>query len=215
MGIVGESEPGDGDAAGGDGQKRKQIVDGAARVFLSQGFNGASMGEIARVAGVSKGTLYVYFQNKEQLFEACIEEKRRTHSQILLEFDGSQPIDQELTRYGESLARFTSDPQLIMAMRTVIGIAEQMPAMGSRYYDKGPGWGMRRFAEFLDQRVATGALAIPDTLLAAAQFTDLCQSNLIKPLLFGCPMAVDERDTRIKKVVASAVDVFLKAYKPA
>jgi AcrR family transcriptional regulator len=38
-------------------QKRRQILDGARRVFLGAGFDGASMGEIAKVAGVSKGTL--------------------------------------------------------------------------------------------------------------------------------------------------------------
>ena len=38
---------------------------GRRKVFLAQGFDGASMGEIAKVAGVSKGTLYVYFDSKE------------------------------------------------------------------------------------------------------------------------------------------------------
>jgi AcrR family transcriptional regulator len=46
-----------------DGTKRRQIMDGAREVFLAQGFDGASMGEIARQAGVSKGTLYVYFDS--------------------------------------------------------------------------------------------------------------------------------------------------------
>jgi len=41
--------------------KRRQIIDGACRVFLERGFDAASMGEIAREAHVSKGTLYVYF----------------------------------------------------------------------------------------------------------------------------------------------------------
>ena len=45
-------------------------MEGARQVFLSQGFDAASMGEIARRAGVSKGTLYVYFDSKERLFEA-------------------------------------------------------------------------------------------------------------------------------------------------
>jgi hypothetical protein len=35
--------------------KRRQILDGACKVFLDLGFDGASMGEIARAAGVSKG----------------------------------------------------------------------------------------------------------------------------------------------------------------
>src|SRR3954468_21580601 len=44
-----------------DSSKRRQILDGARKVFMDLGFDGASMGEIARAAGVSKGTLYVYF----------------------------------------------------------------------------------------------------------------------------------------------------------
>src|ERR1043165_9423332 len=57
-----------------DSAKRRQILDGAHKVFMDLGFDGASMGEIARVAGVSKGTLYVYFTDKSQLFGAVVEE---------------------------------------------------------------------------------------------------------------------------------------------
>src|SRR5512138_467816 len=58
-----------------EGPKRRQITDGACRVFLERGFDAASMGEIAREARVSKGTLYVYFKSKEELFEAIVEEQ--------------------------------------------------------------------------------------------------------------------------------------------
>ena len=40
---------------------------------MDLGFDGASMGEIARAAGVSKGTLYVYFADKSRLFGAIVE----------------------------------------------------------------------------------------------------------------------------------------------
>jgi len=52
-------------AAEEDSSKRRQILDGAGKVFMDLGFDGASMGEIARAAGVSKGTLYVYFRRQE------------------------------------------------------------------------------------------------------------------------------------------------------
>src|SRR5215467_9348829 len=55
-----------------DRAKRRQIMEGARAVFLAQGFDGASMGEITRKAGVSKGTLYVYFESKEALFTAVV-----------------------------------------------------------------------------------------------------------------------------------------------
>src|SRR5260370_7219755 len=63
--------------------KRRQIMEGARTVFLADGFDGASMNDIARVAGVSKGTLYVYFESKEQLFKALIPEELRKHAERL------------------------------------------------------------------------------------------------------------------------------------
>ena len=65
-------------AAGQDPVKRSQIIEGARRVFIDKGFEAASMNDITREAGVSKGTIYVYFANKEELFEALIEEERGT-----------------------------------------------------------------------------------------------------------------------------------------
>src|SRR5437879_5722497 len=58
-----------------DSAKRRQIIEGARAVFLAQGFDAASMNDIARKAGVSKGTLYVYFDSKEALFVAITDEQ--------------------------------------------------------------------------------------------------------------------------------------------
>lgn len=48
--------------------RRDSIVTAATRVFLQSGVQGATMDGIAREAGLSKGTLYLYFQNKDELF---------------------------------------------------------------------------------------------------------------------------------------------------
>ena len=60
-----------------DNAKRRQILEGARQVFMRDGFDGASMNDVARVAGVSKGTLYVYFESKVSLFEALVREDRQ------------------------------------------------------------------------------------------------------------------------------------------
>ena len=70
-----------------DNAKRRQIVDGARAVFLSQGFDAASMNDIARAAGVSKGTLYVYFRHKEQLFEAIVEQECEAQAEGIFDLD--------------------------------------------------------------------------------------------------------------------------------
>lgn len=49
-------------------QRRQQIVDAAKKVFSANGFNKATMGDIAREAEISPATIYLYFNNKEDLF---------------------------------------------------------------------------------------------------------------------------------------------------
>src|SRR5258707_7125291 len=94
-----------------DSAKRRQIVDGARKVFLAQGFDAASMGEIARVAGVSKGTLYVYFENKEQLFEAIVGQECRGHAERIFDVDpDDHDVGAALTRLGIAYVQFLCRP---------------------------------------------------------------------------------------------------------
>src|ERR1041385_4661937 len=76
-----------------DSAKRRQIIEGAREVFLTQGVDAASMNDIARKAGVSKGTLYVYFKNKEDLFEAITEEQCRMQAEGVFMLD---PADHDV-----------------------------------------------------------------------------------------------------------------------
>ncbi len=87
-------------AAGEDPVKREQILDGAKRVFMEQGFDAASMNDITRAAGVSKGTIYVYFQNKEDLFGELIQRER------LRITESDPPRPQPRPHGGRSPARF-------------------------------------------------------------------------------------------------------------
>src|SRR5882757_5500535 len=84
-----------------DSSKRRQILGGARKVFMDLGFDGASMGEIARAAGVSKGTLYVYFTDKCRLFEAIVEEEVHERRQLTFYFDPACDIKTTLRRFGE------------------------------------------------------------------------------------------------------------------
>ena len=74
-----------------DSAKRRQIVQGARSIFLARGFDAASMSDIAKAAGVSKGTLYVYFDNKEQLFEAIVHEECLVHAEGVFNLDPDGP----------------------------------------------------------------------------------------------------------------------------
>src|SRR5947199_4325000 len=85
-----------------DSSKRRQILDGARKVFMDLGFDGASMGEIARFAGVSKGTLYVYFADKNRLFEAIVEDEALDQGKLAFNFDPARDVTTTLMDFGEA-----------------------------------------------------------------------------------------------------------------
>ena len=129
----------------GESAKRRQILEGARKVFLAQGFDGASMGEIAKVAGVSKGTLYVYFDSKESLFEALTTEEKRGLAEVLFKLDAEDPdVRGVLTKLGLSYLRRMGKPEHVSSIRMVIGAAEKFPRLGQAFYEAGPCQGIAR-----------------------------------------------------------------------
>src|SRR3954462_12121222 len=93
-----------------DSSKRRQILDGARKVFLNLGFDGASMGEIARSAGVSKGTLYVYFADKNRLFEAIVEEESLEQGKVVFNFDPKRDVATTLREFGRAYIQILCRP---------------------------------------------------------------------------------------------------------
>lgn len=197
-----------------DSAKRRQIIDGARRVFLTLGFDGASMNEVSRAAGVSKGTLYVYFASKEELFAALLRDEKQAQAEQLCHFDDDGPdVDAALQAIGTRFIDLVLRPDSLAHLRTVMAVAPKFPEIGRAYYEAGPQTGRRRLARYLDRQVAAGRLAIPDTVLAAQQFFDTCKGDIFLKVLLGVgplPTAA-ERAGHVRR----AVDLMLRAYAPA
>jgi AcrR family transcriptional regulator len=195
-----------------DNAKRRQIIDGARKVFMARGFDASSMGDIAKEAGVSKGTLYVYFKNKEELFGAIVQAECCTHAEGTFVLDSNdRDVEATLTRVGTSFVGFLCTPGKADSLRIVIAIAERMPEIGKAFYETGPANGIRRLAAYLDAQVKAGILAIEDCEVVAAQFLDACQSTLFKPVLFN--FAPPPPPERVAHVIRIAVRAFLAAYR--
>jgi AcrR family transcriptional regulator len=195
-----------------DGAKRRQIVEGARAVFLTQGFDAASMNDIARKAGVSKGTLYVYFKSKEELFEAIAEEQCRFHAEGVFALDAEDhDVAGVLTKLGTAFAHFLCN-RSTSAVRTVIAIADRMPEVGRQFYETGPAVGIGKLSEYLRAQVAAGVLEIPvdDCDIVSGQFLESCLAATFKPVLFN--FAPPPPQERIDHVVGIAVRAFMKAY---
>src|SRR5438309_6203868 len=198
-----------------DSSKRRQILDGARKLFLDLGFDAASMGELARSAGVSKGTLYVYFADKNRLFEAIVEEEMLDQQKVAFNFDPERDVATTLRQFGRAYIELLCRPGGGSAIRTVMAIAERMPEVGRRYYEHVLEKTINRLAAYLEAHVKTKDLAIDDCQLAASQFMQMCQASLFLRFIFQAAPAPSAE--RIAEVVESATRMFLAAYrtKPA
>jgi AcrR family transcriptional regulator len=194
-----------------DSSKRRQILDGARKLFLELGFDAASMGEIARAAGVSKGTLYVYFTDKNRLFEAIVEEEVLDQQKVAFNLDPDRDVATTLWEFGQAYIELLCRPGGGSAIRTVMAIAERMPEVGRRFYDNVIALTIRRLAGYLEARVGAGELEIEDSELAAAQFMQMCQATLFQPFIFQAAPAPSAE--RIAHVVESATRMFHAAYQ--
>ena len=150
-----------GPPAADDGAKRRQIMEGAREIFMSAGFDAASMNDIARAAGVSKGTLYAYFDSKEALFEALIREERAHQPERNMHVSrrrarpGEGAGDLRPRAGGEDHPRRKRSPRPASSSFA----AAKFPRLGQAFYEAGPLYGVRKLTERLDAFVAAGTLA--------------------------------------------------------
>jgi AcrR family transcriptional regulator len=90
------------------GERRiAQLLEAAARVFCTTGYTAASTNAIAREAGVSPGTLYQFFPNKEaiaiELGDRLVHEMRETYGEALAPVDPATPLEEAI---GSAIDRF-------------------------------------------------------------------------------------------------------------
>ena len=193
------------------GRKFTQVLDGARDIFLRDGFEAASVDEIARAAGVSKATLYSYFPDKRLLFMEVAKAECRRQAEATLELlDDEAPVAEVLTLAAERITAFTLSDFGQRIFRICLSESDRFPGLGREFYDSGPRLARERLVAFLQSAVDRGQLAIDDLELAADQFVQLCKALLHDRLIFGlADRAAPEASAR---VVQGAVQMFMARY---
>lgn len=193
------------------GRKFDQVLAGARDVFMSDGFEGASVDDIARAAGVSKATLYSYFPDKRQLFmEVATTECSRMSDRALELIDLTAPPREVLGTAAKHLVTFVLSDFVQRCFRICVAESDRFPELGRAFYAGGPEMGRERVVGYLRCAVARGELAIDDLDMAAEQFSELCKAKLWTRAVFGIQDTFTEAE--IDDVVESAVEMFLARY---
>lgn len=193
------------------GRKYDQVLAGAREVFLGEGFEGASVDDIARAACVSKATLYSYFPDKRLLFlEVARSECQRHADNAISEIPTSGPPAQVLGQTARRMIDFYTSEFGLRMFRVFVAESARFPDIGRAFYQSGPEMGRTRMVGYLEQAMARGELKIEDVELAADQFHELCRADLFYRAVFSVADSFTEAER--DRVATGAVETFLARY---
>ncbi len=137
-------------------ERPRQILDAAFDVFSEKGLAHARLEDIARRAGVSKGTIYLYFPNKEELFGAVIRHLVAENiDRAERELDAASATD-ELREYAARIWAFVRSPNFEAVYRLTIGELHSLPALSRFFVQEIALRTMRGFARIVHRGVTSG-----------------------------------------------------------
>lgn len=193
------------------GRKFDQVLEGARKVFMADGYEGASVDDIAKSAEVSKATLYSYFPDKRLLFmEVARLECCRQTDHALEVIDMRQPVRDVLCNMCRHLMKFFLSPFGQRVFRICVAESDRFPELGREFYQSGPQQVAGTMTGYFESAIERGELQIDDCHLAAHQLMELCKADLFPRLVFGIDTKFS--DEEINRVVEGAVDMFLARY---
>lgn len=195
-----------------DSPKRRQVLDAAGQLFLAEGYAAVSMEAIARVAGVSKATLYAYFPGKDALFGAMVAERcAGMLAQDRFVSDHDAPLAEALRRLVDFWLRFLINRDVVRTYRTVLAEGARFPDLARAFFEAGPVIGLAWVGEWMAEEQRRGRLR-PDFAprVAAAQFIALLRGELYIKIVLG--LLTDPPEEAIAAEVDAATDLLLRAF---
>ncbi|MGH8063244.1 MAG: TetR/AcrR family transcriptional regulator [Pseudoxanthomonas sp.] len=191
--------------------KRAAILEAAKRLFSGEGFNGASMDQIAAEAGVSKLTVYSHFGDKEALFSAAVRAKcEEMLPDDLFAQELKGPLQAQLKVIANAFFALVSSDEAISTQRMMMALGQADDPLRKLFWEAGPQRTHDAFAAFLQSRVEAGELQIPDVSRAAEQFFSLIKGEMHGRMI--CGLCAKPARGDVAAHMEATVDMFLRAY---
>ncbi|WP_020580416.1 TetR/AcrR family transcriptional regulator [Actinopolymorpha alba] len=198
-------------------RSRAAILAAASEHFLTNGYLGANVDDIAAEARVSKRTVYNIFGGKEQLFREILAEAfavaERFSTEIASTLADTDDVAAELRAVAVTLVRTVLSGRVVRLRRLLIGEAERFPELARDYYARAPDRVMDALAEGMEQLGRRGLLAVDDPRLASEHLAFLILGAPLDRALFTASDEEPQFDETERRAL-EGVDVFLRAYGP-
>jgi len=187
----------------------QQILEAAFRVFGTRGLHQATLDDVARAAGITKGTIYLYFPSKAALFSAML--KARVNDLLPpMEASGGRStpsVHRQLLLLAQRLYQFFKSPAYLAMYRTMVGEAPQFPEAAALLYREGILPANRRLAEVIRRGIASGEFRAVDPLIAARALVGMFQVFVVSQGLLGGQRIFPIADA---KLVRTITDIYFR-----
>jgi TetR/AcrR family transcriptional regulator, mexJK operon transcriptional repressor len=189
-----------------DESKTEAILEAAHALFSEKGAM-VSMEQIARLAGVSRQTLYNRFPSKVEIGRALA--ARRSDAITAPLRTGGDP-EAVLTAIAASLLLKICGKDMQGSMRGVVLMSPESPELAEAIYRAGPGESLRRMSAWLAEQDAKGLLSVPDPAAAAEMFSGMVLGHGHLRGVLGVPHPPVDIDARARETARR----FIRAFAP-
>ena len=196
--------------------KRRSILSAGQQLFLTNGYQGTSMDQVASLAAVSKQTVYKHFGEKRELLFAIVTDALDSAAGSIrgriAALADSADLEADLAALAGDYLRVVLQESVVQLRRLVIGEANRLPELARLYYEHAPLRTLGSLADAFTTLHERAVLDAPEPSLAAEHFAFLIVGRPIDQALFdGAPAVLADVD--IDSYARAGVRVFLAAYR--
>ena len=187
----------------------RQILIAAAKVFSRDGLERAKLDSVAREAGITKGTIYLYYRNKNDLFVATLHRMRdRVVRTLEAAMSGKARgrFRGRIIRIVRKVSRIINAPETLRTLRMVLAEAGTFPRASRLFYREFILKNNRALAELLARGISAGEIRKVDTMVAARCLAGMILVFVLSQRILGgariFPISQD-------RVIRTATSIFL------
>jgi TetR/AcrR family transcriptional regulator, mexJK operon transcriptional repressor len=193
-----------------DRRKNEAILDAATTVLNQRGM-AAPIETIARMAGVSKQTIYNHYGSKSELIRALIARRADQVTQPLGP-EALQDVEGALTGLAEQIIGPSTSVGGLSMLRVMVAVGDEAPDLAAQIYAAGPEAATARLSHFLASASEAGLLDVPDPAEAAEYFIGMVMGNRHLKQLLRLPSAYPPGTAG--RLSREAARRFMRAYAP-
>ncbi len=190
-------------------KKRASILDAAARAFMQDGYNNASMDQIAEMAGASKRTVYNHFPSKEELFKAVLAQFMAEIMALKqVKYDPKYSLETQLGQFANAKLEISKNPAWLGMLKVTTTVFITNPELAIETVQQAED-GKDSLVTWLEAAKADGRIQVENSALAAEAFWAMVGGAFFWPSIFFGPMQAKQENAMKEELI----QIFLSRYR--